>query len=177
VRKHRAPSSPVFPLEPKRLAKRLIDYLIHDVAKHADVINSADAINIEAGKEDLEGNVGTIFRILDGLPNKREREAAFLALYRVINGTHLISKSGIYPIGEMQHSYGLQAAMSRAHREQKTTERDEIIQSVIDETEKRDKLPKPKQLLDLVNAGLKAAGKIEIKIGTLYRFLERRRHS
>jgi hypothetical protein len=176
VRKRRAPSSPVFPLDPRTVAKRLIDYLIHDVAKHAEVINSADAINIEAGKEDLESNVGTIFRILDGLPNKREREAAFLALYRVINGTHLISKSGIYPIGEMQHSYGLQAAMSRARREPKIANRNKIVQSVIDDTKKRGSLP-PKQLLDPVNARLEAAGEKKISRETLYRLLKQLRHS
>jgi hypothetical protein len=99
----------------------------------------------------------------------------FWALYRVINGTFLIAKSGIHPLDEMQHSQALQAAAARAGRPRNTAERNKMRQSVIDEIEKKiGKLPPVKKLLPLVNAQLK---KKPISDATLRRLLENRRHS
>jgi hypothetical protein len=117
------------------------------------VINArvADEINIEAGKEDLEENAGTLFRILDRIPDNQEREAAFSALYRVIHGTFRIAKSEIYPIDEMRHSDDLRALTMRGRPRHNTPERDRIRQSVIDGIEKQRKLPPVKELLYLVH--------------------------
>jgi hypothetical protein len=116
----------------------------------------------------------SLCRIIDKVPDRRDRMAAYSALSHIIYGTFVIAQSGIYPLKEKERSFVLQAATLRARRRTKTVDRHKFLHSTIGEAEKHGKLP-TKRLLENVNKQLEAIGKKSISIGTLYRLLKQRK--
>jgi hypothetical protein len=144
----------------------------------AGVVNSQNAvrIHIESGRDDLVGNAGTIFRILNGLAD-REREAAFRALYFLIRGTHWIAANALFSPHAARHAIDAANAEFMRHRRRKhPSPRAAAIDQAI-AVESRRKVS-AKEMLDRVNKRLDAAGhKKGISARTLARRLERARHS
>jgi hypothetical protein len=99
----------------------------------------------------------SLCRIIDKVPDRRDRMAAYSALSHTIYGTFVIAQSGIYPLKEKERSFVLQAATLRARRRTKTVDRYKFIHSTIGEAEKHGKLA-TKRLLEKVNNQLEAIG-------------------
>jgi hypothetical protein len=133
--------------DPKGSTKQLVDFLINVVPVY-EMPDSAsneiaaqehyyDGANIAAGEEDLASYVVDLFGALDAIRDDGERHRAHVALYRVIYGTYLITKSGTYPLGVERYSHDAQARVTRWGKERQLAQRNAIVLSVVAEYEKK----------------------------------------
>jgi len=126
-----------------------------------------DGNYIDRARDDL-ARAKRLFEVLDRVPSRRDREAAYSALSHIIYGTFAVAQSGIYPDVEMRRSFDRHAANIRSRRPN-IAARDALMRAVVD----GDKSPR-KQLLEKVNARLRDAGEKEVSRTTLDRVCPRR---
>jgi hypothetical protein len=145
--------------------------------ENADIIGAKEAydLNIAAGKEDLASYFGILLDALEAIPEEGERIRALGALYRVLNATYLIAKSGNDPIRTLI-SQNKQASVARTAREKKLApdrhkrdERDKIVLAVVDEHKRCGEQVSWEKLQDLVNKKLHDNNLDEIERSTFYR--------